>query len=394
MLVEKRLSNECSIRLAAYLPIVVVFVMAGCGRQPQPEAVPPQPQPTIEVPSADVPSADVPSADVPSTEAMPATPERFRADERDNIELIRRAAPSVVHITSVSVSHDFSLDLTGVKRGTGSGIIWDDKGHVVTNYHVVKEMQSVRVTLADHSSWKAAKVLVDPASELAVVYIAAEKKRLHPLPLGKSSTLQVGQYAFAIGNPFGLDHTVTRGIVSAVGREMESATGRVIKGVIQTDAAINPGNSGGPLLDSSGRLIGVNTAILSKSGGFAGIGLAIPADEVNRVVMQLIRRGKVVRPGLGIREASDQLARRLDLPGVLILNVKPDGPAAKAGLRPTHHDGDISLGDVIVAVDGHKVKSLPELFAILDEHAVGDEVTLTIARDGKELRKKVTLAAE
>jgi S1-C subfamily serine protease len=211
--------------------------------------------------------------------------------------------------------------------------------------------------------------------------------------VGTSHDLQVGQKTFAIGNPFGLDQTLTTGVVSALGREMESVTRRRIKDMIQTDAAINPGNSGGPLLDSAGRLIGVNTAIYSPSGSFAGIGFAIPVDTVNHIVPQLVRIGKVSRPGLGVQVAPDQLARRLGLKGVLIMDVQPDSPAAKAGLRATRRDESnrVELGDVILAIDGKPVKSANDLLDVLEKHAVGDTVELTILRDGQEQKAKVTL---
>ena len=318
----------------------------------------------------------------------------FREEEKLNIELVKNASPSVVHITSVAVSRDFFLDARQVQQGTGSGVVWDKNGHIVTNYHVVKGAQAARVTLADHSNWDAKQIFYDADRDLAVVSIDAGKDRLHPIPLGKSSDLQVGQLVFAIGNPFGLDNTVTRGIVSALGRQIESSTHQIIKGVIQTDAAINPGNSGGPLLDSAGRLIGINTAIISPSGTSAGIGFAMPVDEVNRVVTQLIRHGKIVRPGLGIQEAPDQVTRKWGIPGVLILNITPDGPAAKAGLQPTRRDeeGNIIPGDAIVAIDGKEVNTANELYTILEQHAVGDEVTLTVWRDGERSTVKVKLA--
>jgi S1-C subfamily serine protease len=333
----------------------------------------------------------------PQAKPRPVTPRGdYRDEEKANIDLIKNASPSVVHVTSLAVRRDyFSLDVRQVKQGTGSGIVWDEAGHIVTNYHVVKGAKAAEVTLTDHSNWSARKLLFDADKDIAVLWIDAPANRLRPIPIGKSSDLQPGQFAFAIGNPFGLDSTVTRGIVSALGRQIESSTGRVIKGVIQTDAAINPGNSGGALLDSAGRLIGVNTAIYSPSGASAGIGFAIPVDEVNRIVTQLIRHGKVKRPGLGIEEVPDQLTRRWDIPGVLILNVHPGGPAAKAGLRPTRRDedGNIIPGDAIVAVDGKEVKTANELFDILEGHAIGDEVTLTIWRDGERSTTKVKLAA-
>jgi S1-C subfamily serine protease len=325
----------------------------------------------------------------------------FRSEEKANIELVKKASPSVVHITSLAVRRDY-FSMGQVQQGTGSGIVWDDKGHVVTNYHVVKGAQSAQVTLADNSNWPAKRAFYDADKDLAVLVINAPKSQLKPIPVGRSSNLQPGQFVFAIGNPFGLDNTVTRGIVSALGRQIESGTGRTIKGMIQTDAAINPGNSGGALLDSAGRLIGVNSAIFSPSGTSAGIGFAIPVDEVNRVVTQLIRHGKVIRPSLGIEEVPDQTARKsfreLGISGgVVILNVTPGGPAAKADLRPTRIDNDegkIIVGDVVVAIDKQEVKNVDQMYAILEHHNPGDEVSVTVLRAGERITTTVRLAAE
>ena len=238
------------------------------------------------------------------------------ADEKATIELYERLRPSVVNVTSMANHRDpFSLNVEQVPEGTGSGFIWDEVGHVVTNYHVIRDSDAAVVTLADQSTWKATTVGVFPDKDIAVLHIDAPRNKLPPIPVGRSDDLLVGQKTFAIGNPFGLDQTLTTGIISAVGREIESVTKRPIKNVIQTDAAINPGNSGGPLLDSAGRLIGVNTAIISPSGTSAGIGFAIPVDEVKRVVPQLIKDGKISRAGLGIQLATDQLAKQLKQEG-------------------------------------------------------------------------------
>jgi S1-C subfamily serine protease len=316
-------------------------------------------------------------------------------DEKSTIELFRQASPSVVNITTtVAVRRDFfNLNAQEIPRGTGSGFIWDKDGYVVTNFHVLQGAQGALVTLADHSSWKAALVGTAADRDLAVLKIDAAADRLPPLAVGTSEDLQVGQKVFAIGNPFGLDQTLTTGIISALGREIESVTGTPIKGVIQTDAAINPGNSGGPLLDSAGRLIGVNTAIYSPSGASAGIGFAIPVDEVNRVVPELIRDGKVSRAGLGVVLAPDRTARDLGLRGVLVVSVQPESPAAKAGLRPTRRtpDGDIRFGDIIVAIDGKPVRSTNDLFKRLRQYSIGDRVTVTVLRDDEPQEVVVTL---
>ncbi len=315
-------------------------------------------------------------------------------DEKSTIKLFRRASPSVVNITLLTVQRDFfSLNLYEIPEGTGSGFIWDEAGHVVTNFHVIQSADVAQVTLADHSTWKARRVGVAPDQDLAVLRIEAPRNRLKPAPIGTSDDLQVGQKVFAIGNPFGLDQTLTTGIISALGREIESVTRRPIQGVIQTDAAINPGNSGGPLLDSSGRLIGVNTAIFSPSGASVGIGFAIPVNTVNRIVPQLIRYGKVIRPGLGVQVAEDQLAREMGLPGVLIVDVRPGSAGAKAGLRGTRrgYSGQVILGDIIVAINDKRIESVKDLFLVLENYKVGDTVTVSILRGGKRREFRIIL---
>ncbi|GIX46902.1 MAG: 2-alkenal reductase [Candidatus Tectimicrobiota bacterium] len=315
-------------------------------------------------------------------------------EELATIELFRRASPSVVYITTVALRRDiFTLNLFEIPQGTGSGFIWDREGHIITNFHVIQGASAAKVTLADHSEWDARLVGIAPDKDLAVLRIDAPPERLQPIPLGTSADLQVGQKAFAIGNPFGLDQTLTTGVISALGREITSVTGRTISGVIQTDAAINPGNSGGPLLDSAGRLIGVNTAIYSPSGANAGIGFAVPVDTVNRVVPQLIRYGRVIRPGLGVRVADDATAQRLGIEGVLIIQVEKGSPAERAGLRGTRRDllGRLVLGDIIVAIDNDPIKTTNDLFDALEKHQVGDTVTVTIVRQDKRLRLPVTL---
>jgi S1-C subfamily serine protease len=327
---------------------------------------------------------------------MVALREDLDADERETIQLFQRASPSVVFITTMAVRRDlFSFNLLELPQGTGSGFIWSDQGYIVTNFHVLQGANSARVTLADQSSWEAQLVGIEPDKDLAVLKIDAPRARLRPLPIGSSRDLAVGQKVFAIGNPFGFDQTLTTGIISGLGREIRSVTGRTIQGVIQTDAAINPGNSGGPLLDSRGRLIGVNTAIYSPSGAYAGIGFAVPVDTVKRIVPQIIRYGRAIRPGLGIRVASDQLAARLGLQGVLVLDVPPGSAAARAGIRPTQYDerGIIRLGDIIIGIDEKPVQTSDELFHLLEEHQVGDTVIITVQRNDQTRRVPVTLQA-
>ena len=317
------------------------------------------------------------------------------ADEKSTIELFRQASPSVVYITTMAVRRDrFSFDVMEIPQGTGSGFVYDDRGHIVTNFHVIRGADQARVTLADGSSFDAGLVGVEPDFDLAVLRIQADAARLHPIPIGTSSDLDVGQKVFAIGSPFGLDQTLTTGVISGLGREIQSVTRRPIRGVIQTDAAINPGNSGGPLLDSAGRLIGVNTAIYSPSGAYAGVGFAVPVDDVNRAVPQLIEHGKVARPALGIIP-NDRIPRQIGTKGVLVLGVVPDGAAAKAGMRETRYDarGNVVLGDIVVAIDGQKTSTTEALLDALDSHQVGETVTVTVLRDQEKLDLKVTLQA-
>jgi len=315
-------------------------------------------------------------------------------DERATIDLFERASASVGYITSIVVRRNFfNLNVTQIPQGTGSGFVWDKNGHVVTNYHVIKDANAARVTLSDHSTYDAKLVGVAEAKDLAVLRIDAPAEKLRPLPIGTSNDLRVGQKVFAIGNPFGLDQTLTTGVISALGREIQSVTRVPIRDVIQTDAAINPGNSGGPLLDSAGRLIGVNTAIFSPSGAYAGIGFAIPADTVSWVVPELIAKGKLVRPALGIQVATADTTRRLGLEGALIMTVESGSGAQRAGLQPTRRAarGRIELGDVIVAVDDKGVSSSNDLILILENYKSGDTVTVTILRNGRRRNVEVTL---
>jgi S1-C subfamily serine protease len=322
--------------------------------------------------------------------------------EKSNIAIYKKARPSVVHITSLTRQSDaLSLNVQDVPWGTGSGIIWDKDGHVVTNFHVITREQggqyelvdAAKVVLADEQKFDAQLVGAAPDYDLAVLKISAPREVLLPIEVGQSSNLQVGQMAYAIGNPFGLDQTFTMGVVSALGREIKSPTGHAIKDVIQTDTAINPGNSGGPLLDSAARLIGVNAAIYSRSGGNAGIGFAIPVDEVNRIVPQLIQSGKVTRPTLGIVSAPDDQVRRLGLDGLPVVEVKPGSPAAKAGLRGGRsfdNEGHFT-GDVIKAIDGKRIRNRSDLVDNLERHKPGDTITLTIQRVDQTTEVQVTL---
>ncbi|GMQ81121.1 MAG: trypsin-like peptidase domain-containing protein [Rhodothermia bacterium] len=318
----------------------------------------------------------------------------FAPAEQATIDLFEQASPAVVFITSLTVQQDFfSRNVTAIPRGTGTGFIWDDQGHVVTNFHVIQNADQTMVTLADQTTWQAHLIGAAPDKDLAVLHIDAPAEQLRPIPIGASDDLRVGQSVYAIGNPFGLDQTLTTGVISALGREIESVARIPIRDVIQTDAAINPGNSGGPLLDSSGRLIGVNTAIYSPSGAYAGIGFSIPADVVSWVVPELISNGQLRRPTLGVELATSQVTRRLSLEGALVINVVPGSAAARAGVRPTSRDkqGAVELGDLIVALDETPITSYNDLILALDRRNPGETIRLTLLRDDQRVEVDLIL---
>jgi len=336
--------------------------------------------------------------------AVPSPPSFLRliadqplsSEELNTIAVFEKAAQSVVYITNTAVRRDlWSLNTFEVPQGSGSGFIWNRKGHIVTNFHVIYGADSIQVVLDDQSTHDARVIGVDPDHDLAVLQITGATEKLSPLDIGSSQDLRVGQRVLAIGNPFGLDHTLTTGVVSALGRSISSVNDRTIEGVIQTDAAINPGNSGGPLLNSAGQLIGVNTQIVSPSGAFAGIGFAVPVDIIKRVVPQLIQFGKVIRPGLGISLIPDPIANRWGVKGVVIAKVQPGSMAAQAGLQGLEESqgGRIRLGDVIISIDGEAVRNYDDLARILDRHNVGDRVSLSVRRNGKEHTLSVKLQA-
>jgi S1-C subfamily serine protease len=367
-------------RLRHLVLLVVVFAVGvGVGvRVPHGGAQRPAPQP---------PPAVAPVAG--------PLPEGLLPDEQRDIEVFRRARPSVVYITTLALRRNvFSFDVQQIPQGSGSGFVWDRQGHIVTNFHVIQEGDAYGVTLADQSEWEAKLVATAPEKDLAVIRIQAPAERLVPLVAGVSHTLMVGQRVLAVGNPFGLDHSLTIGVVSALGRELRSPNGRRIRDVIQTDAAINPGNSGGPLLDSAGRLIGVNAAIYSPSGAFAGIGFAVPVDTVSRLVPQLIAGGRIAQAGIGIAVIPDRYTAQLGGDGVAVAEVAPDSPAARAGLQSAQvtRAGRIVLGDRIVAVDGKPVRSEDDLRDAFEAAGVGKTVTLTVvARNGARRDVRVPL---
>jgi S1-C subfamily serine protease len=316
--------------------------------------------------------------------------------EQATISVFKKATRSVVYITNKAIRRDvWSLNTFEVPQGSGSGFIWDTQGHIVTNFHVVYGADAIQIVLDDQSSHDAKIVGVDPDHDLAMLKVQAPKHKLVPLALGNSQNLQVGQQVLAIGNPFGLDHTLTTGVVSALGRSIKSVTDRTIEGVIQTDAAINPGNSGGPLLDSAGRLIGVNTQIISPSGAFAGIGFAVPVQMVNRIVPQIVKYGKVIRPGFGIGLIPERISARWGIKGLAIAKVQQGSSADRAGLKPARQTsrGRILLGDIIQTVDGEPVRSFDDLARILDRHQVGDTVSIKIRRNKRTHSLSIKLQA-
>jgi S1-C subfamily serine protease len=310
------------------------------------------------------------------------------AEERTNIEIFERTSPSVVFITTTErVLNPWTRNVLEVPRGNGSGFVWDEHGHVVTNFHVIAGAQAAQVRLADHRAYPAALVGASPAHDLAVLRISVPIGRPPPVPVGSSADLKVGQKVFAIGNPFGLDYTLTTGVISALDRSIQTSERETLEHAIQTDAAINPGNSGGPLIDSAGRLIGINTAIYSPSGAYAGIGFAVPVDIVNRVVPDLIAYGRFTQPSLGIvadEDVNRVVTERLGVEGVLVLGVRPGSSGEAAGLRGSvvARDGSIVPGDVIRAVGGEPVRSVADLLRVLGERKVGDSVRLDVLRKG------------
>jgi len=326
--------------------------------------------------------------------------EEFTPEERTNILVYERANRSVVHITTKATQRELLFDVPA--EGTGSGSVLDKGGHILTNYHVVEGATEVRVTLANGESFDASLVGYDPPNDMAVLKVNAPPEMLAPMQLGDSSRLRVGQTVFAIGNPFGLERTMTTGIISSLNRSLPTRSGRTMKSIIQIDAALNRGNSGGPLIDSRGRLIGMNTAIASSTGENTGVGFAIPVDTIKRVVSQLIENGKVIRPETGISRVfqSEQ--------GLVIATLVPGSPAEQAGLRgfkvvrETKRRGpftyeerriDRSQADVIVAVDGEKVTTADSFLTLIERHRPGDRAVLTLFREGELIEVSLTLAA-
>ena len=319
-------------------------------------------------------------------------------DEENNIEIFKRSSPSVVHITNSRLVRSFySLNPQEVPQGTGTGFIWNQEGYVVTNFHVIQQANVVTVTLQDGTSYEAVPVGSDPDKDLAVLRINVPKPELSPVILGDSSLLEVGRKVIAIGNPFGLDTTMTVGVVSALGREIDSISRRKIRDVIQTDAAINPGNSGGPLLNSLGQLVGVNTAIYSPSGANSGIGFAIPVNTVKRIVPELITFGRVQTPILGITHIPqpDYYRELWGIEGVIVMDVVPGADPAQVGMRGLRRvqRGRIQLGDVIFEIDGESVSNEDDYANIMEQHRAGDVVSIKTRRDNRVMNYDIELKA-
>jgi S1-C subfamily serine protease len=388
------ISSTCQQRSAERAPEAESPPMASAEPGAEPLAGPAPVAPAPAAPTAPAVPAPPPTAAAPATPApiVPLGPNAKTEDERNSISVFETVAPSTVFVTNKRRVVDFSRQVTEVPAGTGSGFVWDTEGHVVTNHHVVQGAQSLSVTLFDHRSFEARVVGVDARRDIAVLQLLEGPSNLRPIRVEKGIELFVGQKTLAIGNPFGLDQTLTTGIISALGRSVPGQQGVAMRDMVQTDAAINPGNSGGPLIDSSGRLIGMNTMIFSRSGSSAGIGFAVPVSAIARAVPQIIKVGRSAQIGIGIMiDPERQLERTYGVTGVLVLRVSEDGPAARAGLRGTSMTrGGVSFGDVITGIDGEPVKDFDDLATILDRHNPGEKVKLTIQR-GKE---KLTVPIE
>lgn len=317
--------------------------------------------------------------------------------EQETIDLFEQSSPSIVYINTANIRRDWSFNLLEIPQGTGSGFIWDEEGHIVTNFHVIDGADRYKVTLSNQESYDAELVGVAPGKDLAVLKLKGiNQDLLKPISQGNSANLRVGQTVFAIGNPFGLDYSLTQGIISALSREIQAKNGQKITDVIQTDAAINPGNSGGPLLDSRGQLIGVNTAIYSPSGAYAGIGFSIPVDVVKWVVSDLLNYGRINRPILGIDMLPENYKNSFGITtGVMVADIRKGMPAARAGLRPLTRDrrGNWRAGDIITSINDEKIATNNDLLLLLEKYEAGDKIKLGVIRNRELFEVELTLAS-
>ncbi len=328
------------------------------------------------------------------------TPEGMTPDEAVNVAVYERVNKSVAHIMSKSSRPDGFFNLDVRTEGNGSGSVIDKAGHILTNYHVIENAREVSVSLYDGRSFNAEFVGADPINDVAIIKIDAPPNVLHPVEIGDSGILRVGMKVFAIGNPFGLERTMTTGIISSLNRSLQLRENRTIKSIIQIDAAVNPGNSGGPLLDSHGRLIGINTAIASNTGQSSGVGFAIPSNLVRRTVNQLLRHGRVIRPEIGIQQVFQTEQ------GLLIVRLTPNGPAERAGLRGPRviqrrlgplgvfKQTDHSVADLIVGVDDQAVATADDFLSHIEEKRPGDRILVKVIRDGQEITVPVVLGGD
>ena len=367
-------------RAASLIPwsIVVVTLLVTCRPKAQP---------------AQDASPQTPSAT--PTAVPPLPPSARTEDERNTIAVFRAAAPATVYVTQTRIVEDvWEGTAQEVPAGSGSGFVWDDQGHVVTNFHVVDGARSITVTFSDQETLEARLVGVEPKKDIAVLEVRSAKP-LAPIRVAKGGQLEVGKKAIAIGNPFGLDHTLTTGVISALGRQVQGAGGVSIRDMIQTDAAINPGNSGGPLLDSTGQLIGMNTMIYSKSGASAGIGFAVPVTTIQRIVPQIIKTGRAEQVGLGlVADPIGKIERRVGMRGVIVLQVPPGSPSARAGIRGLARTRrGLAMGDVIVAIDDKRIEDFDDLYTALDAHKPDDVVRVTLRRGEETVTVEVKLIA-
>ncbi len=330
-------------------------------------------------------SAELAPVPPPPSSPAPLGPTAKTEDERNTIAVFRAAAPSTVFVTQTRVVVDFLGDEQEVPAGSGSGFVWDEAGHIVTNFHVVEGARALRVTFQNEKTFDGTLVGVEPRKDIAVIKVDAPRELLRPIAVAQHTSLEVGQKAIAIGNPFGLDHTLTTGVVSALGRQVHGAGGVTIRDMIQTDAAINPGNSGGPLLDSSGALIGMNTMIFSKSGAYAGIGFAVPATTIGRIVPQIIAKGHAEQLGFDVQiDPVGRLERRFGIRGVVVLAAPPGGAAARAGMQGiTQTPQGLVLGDVITGIDDQTIQDYDDLYNTLDQRHAGDVVRVRVQRNGE-----------